>query len=263
MDESRDFELVREFYGNDANQCLDVYLPLRRCRGTVCLFHGGFWKMPHGKDQLDDVSIALARKGFSVINAEYRRLGYGNTHYREILEDAAAAVRSLTRLEQKYGRINLRPLYVAGHSAGGHLALWLSSLEWGDGRADSRLAPSAFIGLAPVVDLQKCLDDEARGAYVSDFIGPTEEPSDAIPRVSPIALLPAANRQAIFHGVRDEYLPIAEIDAYEAAADRAGSPLSVLRIEGCAHMDFCDASSRAVAAVIDWIDADARCFSAR
>ena len=72
-------------------------------------------------------------------NVEYRRLGPGA--YRPMLHDVAAARRRLERFH---------PAVALGHSAGGHLALWLGAEEAG----------RRVLALGGVCDLARAADAE-------------------------------------------------------------------------------------------------------
>ncbi len=79
---------------------------------TVLVLHGGFWRPRYAADIMVDFCEALAAGGFAAWNVEYRRTGYPDT-----LDDVAAASSALTD----------GSAVAIGHSAGGHLALWLAA----------------------------------------------------------------------------------------------------------------------------------------
>jgi len=61
-------------YGPSDSHVGDLYLPTVVLPPVVCLLHGGFWRMPFGRDEFSPVAIDLATRGFAVWNIEYRRL---------------------------------------------------------------------------------------------------------------------------------------------------------------------------------------------
>lgn len=119
-------------YGPSADQEADLYLPSSTMPPVVCLLHGGFWRMPHGRDQMDAIARDLAAHGFAVWNLEYRRLGAPGGGWPGTLDDAAAGIDHLASLPALGFDIELGRIAIAGHSAGGHLALWAA------GRGESR-----------------------------------------------------------------------------------------------------------------------------
>ena len=235
-----------ESYGKDQYQKGDLYLPKHPENGTVCLFHGGFWKMPYDRTQLSELAEAIAANGFTVWNIEYRRTGWKGGGYPGTFDDAVDAVNYLTTLKKK-------PLYVAGHSAGGHLALWLGNKGSGVAVNTLELTPTALIGLAPVTDLLKCYGDQERSGYVLALMNqtPPSEAMDKYQRVSPISLIPMAMARLVIHGSDDASVPVEESEAYASASKAAGDEIELIKIEGGSHMDFTNPESRASKCLIE------------
>lgn len=247
------YQVFEEKYGDDKYQIGDIYIPNVMSKGTVCLLHGGFWKMPYDRNQLNGVAQKLAENNFSVWNIEYRRIGYIQNGYPEMFSDVINSINFLATLNKKYKNINLSPLYLAGHSAGGHLSLWLSNSEIDNIGID--IIPDFFIGLAPVVDLLKCYNSSDRMSFVYDFIKHTpSENIDIYNKLSPISLLPPKHKQIIFHGDKDEILPIIEINEYEQLAHKTGRPITLIKIENGKHMDFCDPDGISVSTFINFLN---------
>lgn len=53
MHNNLQYQVFTEQYGTDPHQTGDLYIPAQENKGTVCLFHGGFWKMPPGIRRFD------------------------------------------------------------------------------------------------------------------------------------------------------------------------------------------------------------------
>src|SRR3954471_13614101 len=95
-------------YGEHPDQVVD----LRGDAGPLVLvIHGGFWRPIYAREIMGSFCEALAEAGLRTANIEYRRPEAGR--FREMLEDVEAAARLV------------EPDVAVGHSAGGHLALWL------------------------------------------------------------------------------------------------------------------------------------------
>lgn len=62
-------------YGADEAQVGALHLPDVVRPPVVCVLHGGFWRMPYGRDETAPMAAALARRGIAAWNLEYRRLG--------------------------------------------------------------------------------------------------------------------------------------------------------------------------------------------
>ena len=62
-------------YGPAASHVGDLHLPAADAPPVVCLLHGGFWRLPHGREQLGAVADDLATRGYAAWNIGYRRVG--------------------------------------------------------------------------------------------------------------------------------------------------------------------------------------------
>jgi len=106
----------------DRRASLDLYLP-EKARAKPALFifvHGGFWLLSDDEYQIGPAIAAnLVRDGVAVALVRYR-LAPANPHPAQA-EDVAAAVAYLIKHADKYG-FDAKRVYLAGHSAGGHLA---------------------------------------------------------------------------------------------------------------------------------------------
>ena len=135
--------------------------------------------------------------GIAFGNIEYRRAGEPDRIWSDTFADALSSVQFLGSLKKIYPEINIDNVIMAGHSAGGHLALWLSTQEIG-------IKCQKFIGLAPIVDLRTAYYKNAGGDSVLSLIGGSpEEYPDRYKKASPIELLEQARDQIIVHGVKD------------------------------------------------------------
>ena len=98
-------------YGPDPRQFVDLYRPEGGAKGLMVFVHGGYWHLRAGRDFSYLGAGALAR-GFAVAIVTYRlapqvRIARITEDVRDALRLAAGAVEG--------------PVYLAGHSAGGHL----------------------------------------------------------------------------------------------------------------------------------------------
>jgi acetyl esterase/lipase len=106
----------------DRRTTLDFYLP-EKARAKPALFifvHGGFWLLSDDEYQIGPAIAAnLVSDGVAVALVRYR-LAPADRHPAQA-EDVAAAVGHLINHADKYG-FDAKRVYLAGHSAGGHLA---------------------------------------------------------------------------------------------------------------------------------------------
>lgn len=107
-------------YGTQSRQKLDVYRPANGADTgpVVVFFYGGSWKSGE-RAKYRFVGEALTRKGLTVVIPDYRL--YPDVTFPAFMHDAAQAVRwTLDNLGGATGAG--RPVFLAGHSAGAHIA---------------------------------------------------------------------------------------------------------------------------------------------
>lgn len=245
-----------ERYGALEGQEGDLYLPSASRPPVVCLLHGGFWRMPYGRDEMAAVARDLAGEGFAVWNLEYRRLGATGGGWPATFDDVVAGIEHLAQLVDGGADLDLARLTVAGHSAGGQLALWAAARQVDDprGHAPRRVRIAAVAGMAPVADLVRAHELGVGGSAVTELLGGAPAGLPARYRdASPRALLPLNVAQLILHGTADDVVPIEISHDYVEAAQAAGDDVEFLELAGTGHMEYLDPSSGAHRALREWL----------
>jgi acetyl esterase/lipase len=244
-------------YGPLDDQVGDLYIPVGRRPAVLCLLHGGFWRMPYGRDQMTDIAQDLTDRGFAVWNLEYRRLGRPTSGWPGTFEDVINGIDHLALLVAGGVELDLGRVIVIGHSAGGHLALWAAACNR-DGRIGNTVKHvqiAAVVGLAPIADLIQAYHLGVGGTAIAELLGgePTEKYA-RYQKASPTALLPLGITQLILHGSADEDVPIELSRAYTQAARAAGDRVELIELAGAGHMDFLNPTSTAQATLCSWLD---------
>ncbi len=145
---------------------------------VVMLIHGGCWtaKLPSlpaeatSLDLLRPMTAALADAGIATWNIEYRRIGNPGGGWPGSFEDIRAASAYLLKLARTHN-LDLERAVVAGHSAGGHLALWIAA------ESNSPLF-RATVNLDGPADLKSAQPQERKicgSPAITDFVGGTPE----------------------------------------------------------------------------------------
>jgi acetyl esterase/lipase len=117
--------IIRDIpYEPGPRHTLDVYRPddAAGALPVVVFIYGGAWQTGKKSDYLF-VASALARSGFLVMVPDYRL--YPQVQFPGFIEDAAAAVAYARTAAASWGGDPTR-LFVAGHSAGAHIAAMLA-----------------------------------------------------------------------------------------------------------------------------------------
>jgi acetyl esterase/lipase len=189
----------------------------------------------------------LALRGYAAWNIEYRRVGQEGGGWPGTFEDAASAVDALRGQEE----IDASRVVTVGHSAGGHLALWLAGrhrLPQGTPGSDPSVRPMAAVSLAGIADLVSAAEAKLGDGAVQAFLG--GEPQHLPERyavASPVALTPLGVSQVLVHGRDDDIVPPAQSEGYAA---RAGEEAELVLFDGD-HFDVIDPGHLAWQAVIE------------
>src|SRR5579884_2278738 len=116
-------------YGPGPDHVADVRLPPARPGGAaplVLFLHGGFWSAEYDRAHTGSLAAGLAAAGYLVCTPEFRRAGQEGGGWPGTFDDVSAAVDKLPGLvDGAIGAVHAdaRRVVLAGHSAGGHLAL--------------------------------------------------------------------------------------------------------------------------------------------
>jgi acetyl esterase/lipase len=106
-------------YGTHARQQLDVYSPPdAKARPIIVFWYGGGWEKGR-KSQYRFVGAALAKAGYVAVLPDYRL--YPEVKFPAFVQDGADALAWVASHAAEIGGDPKR-IYVAGHSAGAHLA---------------------------------------------------------------------------------------------------------------------------------------------
>lgn len=239
-------------YGDHPDQVGNLHVPPGEGPWpTVVLIHGGFWKWGWDRTLMTPLARDLAARGFAAWNIEYRRVGQEGGGWPGTLEDVAAAADAVAELDG----VDATRVVTIGHSAGGHLAVWLAArhrLSAGAPGAGPRLRPRAAVSQAGVVDLARGAADRLGGGACAALLGgsPAEVP-ERYAVASPAALLPLGVPQVLIHGSRDDIVPPDQSRTYARAAAAAGDEIELVEIPGADHFDLVEAEHPAWAAVLE------------
>jgi acetyl esterase/lipase len=235
-------------YGEHPDQVANLHLP----NGAgpfpvVVLVHGGFWRSGWDRTLMTPLARDLGARGIAAWNIEYRRVGQAEGGWPGTFLDVAAAVDHLATLPD----VDTSRVVTCGHSAGGHLALWLAARHrLPDAAPGSRpvVRAKAAIALAAVSDLARAGHAGLGNGAVAELLGGTPE---MVPSrhayADPLALLPLGVPQLILHGGLDDSVPPEYSREY---ARRAGEEAELVELDAADHFDVIEPSSEAWAAVI-------------
>ncbi len=223
---------VRLQYGKDLAQFGDLYLPNNAINANrhkeypvIILIHGGFWKAEYGLEPLGKLAQALTADGFAVWNIEYRRVGNGGG-FPETFEDVANAAEFLRLIATEY-HLDVRTIFSMGHSAGGHLALWLAARHRIPSQSclyrKEALEIKGVIALAGVADLIDAAERNLGKSATQALLGGTAaDLPERYAATSPCSLLPFNVPQWHIIGRYDESVPVDYLQKYVDTASLYG-----------------------------------------
>jgi acetyl esterase/lipase len=205
-------------YGADALQVVDVWKPKGAGpHPAVVMIHGGCWQTAIAeRDIMNWIADDLRAHGVGVWNIEYRGVDRGGGYPGKYLDVGAAADMFVAK-GAEYGFKKSAPMAVIGHSAGGHLALWLArrpSLPTGDalrGVNPAKFDLAISQGGLPDLRAQATLVDHGCGAESAIAMA-----GDAFSRVSPPEMAKGRTRELQFNNELDSISPPAFGKAYGA-----------------------------------------------
>ena len=239
-------------YGDHADQVANLHLPPGE-RGPwpcVVLLHGGFWRTGWDRTLMTPLAVDLARRGYAAWNVEYRRVGQEGG-WPGTFEDVAAAIDHLVRVDE----VDVSRVMTCGHSAGGHLALWLATrhrLPAGALGGRPRVHPISVVAQAGVCDLERAWRDNLGAGAVTDLLGGSpRDVSDRYATASPAARGPLGVPQLLVHGENDDIVPVSQSRDQAARDPRA----ELVEPPGADHFDVIDSTHEAWATVVERLPA--------
>jgi pimeloyl-ACP methyl ester carboxylesterase len=211
-------------YGPHPEQVADLWLPAREAPYSgVVLVHGGCWRAEYRRDLEDRVAADLAARGLAVWNVEYRRLDCGG-EWPVPLEDVVGAMAALPE------EIDPSRLALAGHSAGGQLALL----------AANHVEVRGVLAQAPVCNLPLAAELGACAGAVERLLERgAPSPIDEPPGVDVL----------LVHGDADRHVSVELSRGYA----RGGHAVYV-ELVGCGHMEHLDPTSEAGRLAGNWLE---------
>ena len=210
-------------YGDGPDHVVDAWLPASTGdRPLVVAIHGGFWRAGYDRTHTRLMCAALRNAGWPVAAIEYRRVMGRPDATLDDIRDALARVP---------GQLPGAGIVVLGHSAGGHLALWLAST----------CPPTVLVGtlaLAPVADLKAAHSAGLSNGAVAEFLG---GPPGGRPDLDPALLGQPSGAVTLIHGTDDTAVPPALSRSYA----RSHPKVRLVELPGTAHFELIDPASHA------------------
>ncbi len=260
-------------YGDDQMQKVDLWLPAGAGpHPTVLMVHGGCWQTAIADRRIMNwIADDLRKRGVAVWNIDYRGVDRTGGGYPGTFSDAAAAADSL-RKHAPHHKLDISPLVAVGHSAGGHLALWLAARPAVKSRPASPLIPrgspllaadplkiDSVVSLGGLPDLELAATPPGSGCgteIIEKLVGPPTLSSrnvyadTSVPRLAPLGV-----RQVLINGLQDRIIPTAYAEDYASKMRTAGDKVKVRMIDRTGHVELIAPETAAWKATVEEIKA--------
>jgi acetyl esterase/lipase len=248
-------------YGDAPSQFGELRLPEGEGPFPVAvLIHGGCWQHHYGVDHIAPLATDLNAHGIATWAIEYRRLGEPGGGWPGTFDDVVAGLAQLETIAENYP-VDAGRMVLVGHSAGGHLALWLASRErivtghsWQGGVPDGL---RGVVGLAAITDLAEYAAGAGDcNAAVPMLLGDDgSRYADRLGLASPDRLMPPAVPVHLIHGREDRIVPLSQTVVYVNNVNRAGGSAGETLVAGAGHFDpiapFTGAWAKARSVILD------------
>jgi len=195
---------------------------------VVIFIHGGYWKAAYNIDHTGPLCAALAQAGVATWNMEYRRIGNPGGGWPGTFDDIVHGAEHLFRIAPRHG-LDLKKVVASGHSAGGHLVLWLAAQRAVDLRG--------VIPLAAITDLRRAWALQLSNGVVKQLLGGTpEQVPQRYSSASPAELLPISVPQRLIHGTADDIVPFDISERFSKASHNS----KLVPLKGAGHFELID-----------------------
>jgi acetyl esterase/lipase len=245
----------RAAYGPDPLQFGELRLPDGPGPHPVAvIIHGGCWRSEYDLRHITHAGSALTRAGVATWIPEFRRIGDAGGGWPGTFADVAAGTEHLRELAAAFP-LDLDRVVLVGHSAGGHLALWLAARR--NLPPESALHAADPLPVRGVVALAGISELAGYGtgagncnAAVAELLGgtPAEFPA-RYAEADPVGLLPLGVPVRLLHGTLDPIVPPVQSERFAERARTSGDDARAWMLEGAGHFDVIAPSAPAWASV--------------
>jgi len=256
LERERPKESAEIRYGESALQIVDLWLPKGKGpHPTVLMVHGGCWQTEIADRRIMNwIADDLRKRGIAVWNIDYRGVDREGGGYPGTFLDAAAAADALKTHSARYD-LDPSRLVAVGHSAGGHLALWLAGRNRLPAasplRTGNPLAIPTVISLGGLPDLEEAARPPGSGCgtEVIDKLTGGNFADTSVPHLAPLGV-----KQILVNGAQDRIIPPAYAESYAKPMRAAGDDVRVRMVERTGHVELIAPESDAWRVTVEEIE---------
>lgn len=234
-------------WGPGATDVADLWLPEGAGPFPVVLMvHGGCWqKSIADRSLMNWAAEDLRKQGMAVWNIEYRGVDEDGGGYPGTFLDVAHAADALRDQAVTYN-LDLNRVAAIGHSAGGHLALWIAARHklpaYSPMRMDNSLKLVGVVNSGGLADLKASRPVTQRSCLseiYDQLVGPISSTrANVLADTSPAEMLPLKVRQVSVNGHDDGIAPANLGEGYTRRAKAAGDSADVVVVLNTGHVEL-------------------------
>lgn len=232
---------IRIAYGEGDLQFSELWLPEGDGpHPTVLMIHGGCWQTDIAeRDIMNWIAEDLRQRGIAVWNIEYRGVDRDGGGYPGTYEDVLSAADSMMANWQRFN-LDVERVVAIGHSAGGHLALWLAARQ--SAFTGQPLTGRYRLPIRTVISQGGLPDLEAgmlREGHACGTDAPRLMMGDRPELTSPQRMPAAMALQILVNAERDRIAPPEFAEAYRNAnLARNATNIGLVTIAGEGHVEL-------------------------
>lgn len=234
-------------WGPGSTDVADLWLPdAPGPHPVVVMVHGGCWqKEIADRTLMNWAAEDLRKRGLAVWNIEYRGVDEDGGGYPGTYTDVARAADALREQADGYD-LDLKRVAAFGHSAGGHLALWLAGRPRLPASSPTRVGdPLRLVGVVNsggLADLAASKDVTQRSCLADIYdtlIGSISSTrANVLSDTSPVELLPLRVTQVSVNGYRDRIAPPVLGESWTRKAKAVGDSARVEVVMDSGHVEL-------------------------
>lgn len=213
-------------YGEQARQNLNIHIPnnVHDNADVVVFYYGGRWQ-EGSKEQYRFVADAFTSQGVITVIPDYRL--YPNVDWPDFIRDGASAYEWVKKNIARYHG-NPKRVFIAGHSAGAHIAAMVAVRE--DLLTKDIRRPCGFIGLAGPYDFLPIDQPDIRRVFSSATDLLNTQPISYVDRGDPAMLL--------LHGLNDSTVKPGNSIRMAERARQSGGQAEIKLYKDVDHTDI-------------------------